>query len=148
MRTNVWPAAKLRTSRCIPLEKMVDWSTESTLFHTVPTSNWPERIELVPGSRRGGQKEVEDGLVRGRIPRGRFLSLFFSLGHPRDDILEFRDAHAAPSLLREVFFISVATSARGIGFRCGRVLIKFGTRHRGAEFRTSCTPRESGWLSS
>lgn len=78
-------------------------------------SNWPERIELVPGSRRGGQKEeVEDGLGARQDTRGRFLSLSFRSS--RDHILEFRDARAVPSLFREVFIL-VRTSARGIADR-------------------------------
>lgn len=51
----------------------------ASLSHS-PESNWPERIELVPGSRRGGQKEVEDGVGARQDTRGRFLSLSFRSG--------------------------------------------------------------------
>ena len=145
-------AAKPRTSRCIPLEKMVDWSTESGVSFTrcrvqLAGTNWTcARVASRWTKRRSGRRS------------------WCAAGYPRAFPLAFFSFHAALArpysrIPRRSRPYSARFSSwfahRHVALRIarGRVLIKFGTRHRGAEFRTSCTPslrgpREGRWLSS
>lgn len=120
------------------------------LFYTAPSPIGRNELNLCQGRVEVNKKKTRKPKTPGarQNTRGRFLSLSFRSSNPQHpQYSRIPRRSRAPTLFQVFILVYVGTWH---WYRGSRVLIKFGTRHRGVVFRISCTPVSwagNSWLS-